>query len=129
MRLAGKLEALYRDTVSLFAARLSDAERWEDALHWAWVALRVGEIVPSDESERVGRVVLEAAAKLHDVERLRGEYGALQRRLEECGVEMSALLEQRYTDLHRSLAAQGEQESRERPREQAAVAAGGGRRQ
>jgi hypothetical protein len=77
----------------------------------------------------MGRVVLEAAAELHDVERLRGEYGALQRRLEECGVEMSALLEQRYTDLHRSLAAQGEQESRESLRVQAVVAVGGGQRQ
>ena len=129
MSLASRLEALYRDAVSLFAVRLSDAELWEDALHWAWVALRVGEIVPPDESERMGRVVLEAAAELHDVERLRGEYRALERRLEECGLEMPAHLEQRYTDLQRLLAGQGEQESRESPRLQSAVAAGGSRRQ
>jgi hypothetical protein len=86
MSLASRLEAVYREVVSLLAVRLSDAEHWEDALHWAWVALRVGEIVTPDESERMGRVVLEAAAELHDVERLRGEYRALERRLEECGV-------------------------------------------
>jgi hypothetical protein len=129
MSLASRLEAMYREAVSLFAVRLADTERWEDALHWAWVALRVGEIVPPEESERMGRVVLEAAAELHDVERLRGEYHALERRLEECGVEMPAHLEQRYTDLHRSLAPQGEQEDRERSRVQAAVAAGASRRQ
>jgi hypothetical protein len=125
--LASRLEAMYREAASLFAVRLSDAERWEDALHWAWVALRVSEIVPPDESERMGRVVLEAAAELHDVERLRGEYRALERRLEECGVEMSGHLEQRYTQLHRLLAAQGEQDSRESPPLQSVVAAGGSR--
>jgi hypothetical protein len=129
MSLASRLEALYREAVSLFAVRLSDTERWEDALHWAWVALRVGEIVPPEESERMGRVVLEAAAELHDVERLHGEYRALERRLEECGIEMPAHLERRYSDLDRTLVAGGEQGSDERLRVQEAVAAGGGRRQ
>ena len=124
MSLASRLEALYREAVSLFAVRLSDANRWEDALHWAWVALRVGEIAPPDETERMGRVVLEATAELHDVERLRGEYQALERRIEECGLEMPAHLEQRYTDLQRLLAAEGEQEPRESQRLQSAVAAG-----
>jgi hypothetical protein len=128
MSVASRLEALYREAVSLFAVRLSDAERWEDALHWAWVGLRVGEIVPPDESERMGRVVLEAAAELHDVQRLRGEYRALDRRLEECGLEMPPHLKQRYTDLVQLVAAEGEQEDGERPLAQAAVA-GGGRRQ
>jgi len=93
------------------------------------VALGVGEIVPPDESERMGRVVLEAAAELHDVERLGGEYRALERRLEESGLEMPAHLKQRYTDLQRLFAAEGEQESRESSRLQSPVAAGASRGQ
>jgi hypothetical protein len=129
MSLASKLEAMYREAVCLLAVQLSNAERWEYALHWAWVALRVGEIVPTDECERLGRVVLEAAAELHDVERLCGEHHALELRLEECGLEMPPHLQQRYMDLHHLLAGAGEQDYRERPGVQAAVAAGGSRRQ
>ncbi len=97
--LASRLEALYREASSLLAVRLRDAQRWEDALHWAWEALQVGEIVPSDHAERLARLVVEVAGELHDGARLRGEYQALEGRLEQCGLEMPAQLEQRYTHL------------------------------
>src|SRR5437588_9189252 len=75
-RIAGKLEALYPEAHGSLAARLREAGRPEEALARAWEALRVGELVPPDDAERLALQVLEGAGALDDEARLHAEYTA-----------------------------------------------------
>ncbi len=102
-RIAGKLEALFREALGLLAARLRDAGRPEEALARAWEALRVGELVPPDDAERLALQVLESAAALHDEVRLRAEHGALEEHLLVSGLELSEHVQHRHEQLQQAL--------------------------
>jgi hypothetical protein len=117
-RVAGQLEALYRQALALLAARLREAGRAEKALERAWQALRVGELIPPDDAERLALEVLEAAAALRDAARLRAEYAALERHLHRRGLELTEHVQRQHEQLLRvvtaALAEQGTQSSKTR---------------